>query len=392
MKLTFNKRTALVLLRLVRAERGGAGIRRRQATLLDPNPAPGSHWTAKSLAGFLGEFGLDLDELGQVDVCTGDAARRPKSRFFSSTVYKTPLPEGAFLQLGKCANVSSPELLFVELANEMSFAEHMLLGFELTGCYVRDALRPVGGGAKFKVPAVTSTRRIRDFLDAAWHLNGTQKARRTLQLLSDNAWSPFESVVATMMLLPWEEDGYGFGTCTLNMRVQTPEHLVGSAQKGSRAPDILIEGTHVGVNYDGGDHMDLDSIARAGMALGQNPGSGQIANELDQSMARVRAKYVDDGRRNRELSADGYAVYPVFKEDLYQFGGLDRTMMQVMEALKRLDKWDVSEYQRILQLEFARQERQALLQSMIPGRDYEPAGDVREAVVRLPRKSPSRSQ
>lgn len=151
-------------------------------------------------------------------------------------------------------------------------------------------------------------------------------------------------------------------------------------------PDILIEGTHVGVNYDGSDHLDLDAIADAGVALGQNPGDGRIAGELDRAMRRVREKYVDDGRRTRELSADGYTVYPVFKEDLFQFGGLDRTMMQVMEALKLRDGWEVGEYQRILQQEFARKERHALLRFLLTGEELQPEGDVVDAFVRLPRR------
>lgn len=390
MRITLNKRTALMLLRLARRKRGASGIRRRRVGLLDPDPSPAKHWTQKLLRVLFAQAGANFDAVGKAEVCVSSLERRLKSKFVSCTVYGKGLPEGPFLELTDGVAVSSPELLFVELANEMSLPEHLLLGFELTGRFARDPYRPVEGAATFDVPPVTSVKRIRAFLDSSRHLNGAGNARRTLALLADETWSPFEAVVAVMMSLPWEEYGYGFGRCELNPRIKVPEHLVGSAHKESRVPDILVGGTRVGVNYDGGDHLKLGAIANAGIALGRDPGNGHIAAELDRAIDDVRAKYVDDGRRDRELAADGYSVRTVFKEDLYQFGGLDRVMMQVMEALKLREGWDVGEYQRILQLEFARKERQALLQSMIPGRDLELPADVEEAFVKLPRRnSPS---
>lgn len=48
-----------------------------------------------------------------------------------------------------------------------------------------------------------------------------------------------------MSLLPVEEAGYGLGNLVLNQRI-------GYGDGGSRVPDILFAGTHVGLNYDGG--------------------------------------------------------------------------------------------------------------------------------------------
>lgn len=389
MQLAFNKRTALALLRLERRRAGKSGVSRRAVALPDPDSSPYRSWTGTALRACLSRPGLDVSAGEAVHACVPDQASRLRSKHVKCTVYATGLPERAFWQIPSGVVLSSPELLFVELANELSPAEHLLLGFELTGRYSRDPYRPVDGQALLWVPPVTSVRRIRAFLDSAWHLNGAVRARRTLELLADDAWSPFEAIVATMLALPWEEYGYGLGKCALNLRVETPEHLAGSAQKESRVPDILIGETHVGLNYDGGEHLDLGAIADAGIALGQNLGDGRVAAELDRATERVRCKYVDDGRRDRELSASGYVVYPVFKEDLYQHGGLDRTMMQVFEALKRVEGWDVAERQRLLQLEFARRERQALLASMLPRVEPEPAGDIEEAFIKLPRRKRS---
>lgn len=146
-------------------------------------------------------------------------------------------------------------------------------------------------------------------------------------MLSDNAWSPTESVVATMACLPLDEFGYGLGRVTLNERVATPGGLAATTEKGSRVPDILFKGTRVGINYDGAVHLNLDSIVKAAMNLAGLPGEAALARELGRALSDVRAKVVDDIMRNRELAADGLTVFPVVKEDLYREGGLDRVML-----------------------------------------------------------------
>jgi hypothetical protein len=83
------------------------------------------------------------------------------------------------------------------------------------------------------------------------------------------------------------------------------------------------------------------------------------------------------------LSADGLTVFQVCKEDLYEYGGLDKVMMQVLTALESREGWDVADKMAVLQSAFARRERQALLYPMIPGRRRVPPSDTHEAFVRI---------
>ena len=78
-----------------------------------------------------------------------------------------------------------------------------------------------------------------------------------------------EAIVALMARLPAHELGYELGRIRLNVRRGATPELVALGARESRVPDIEVCGTHVGFNYDGGDHLDLDSIARA--ALGGTP-------------------------------------------------------------------------------------------------------------------------
>ena len=124
------------------------------------------------------------------------------------------------------------------------------------------------------------------------------QSREALPYLLGNAWSPIEAIIAQMIVLNPCESGYGLGEIELNRRV-------GAAKKGSRVPDILFAGTHVGLNYDGGVHFGLEDVVAAAGTEGERA-----------AIAAARAKIVGDKRRDRELLANGYAVLPVTSEDL----------------------------------------------------------------------------
>ena len=263
--------------------------------------------------------------------------------------------------------ISSPELLFVEMAETMTPAEHLLLGFELCGRFSRHPDNWRNGQGKLGVAPATSVARIADFMNATKWLHGITNARMTLKALADNAWSPAEAVVATMVSLPIEEYGYGLGRCTLNARVMPGNDLARTMTRESRVPDIVFSDTSVGINYDGVVHLDLRAIAKAGVELGLHPEIAATQIELEKVIREVRAKAIDDIRRNRELMACGYTVFPVTKEDLYEEGGLDRVMLQVFDALERTGKMDLSRQREAMDLLFAKRQRQRLTWSLIPG-------------------------
>ena len=276
-----------------------------------------------------------------------------------------PLP--SFIDLGGGVFISAPELLFVEMAELLSPAEHLMLGYELCGRYARHPIDPRNGNAKLHVRPITSPEKLSAYLETCKGLRGALKARKTLDLLDNEAWSPTESIVATVASLPLTEFGYGIGRCKLNERVIPEGQLAVAAAKESRVPDILFEDTMVGINYDGAVHLDLQAIANAGINMGKHPEALSSQQQHDRAIREVRAKAVDDIRRNRELAAAGYIVFPVVKEDLHDEGGLDKVMLQVMEAIETFAHKDMSEQKRFLESPFARERRQRLIWLLSPG-------------------------
>ncbi|MGI6031902.1 MAG: hypothetical protein ACOX69_00575 [Coriobacteriales bacterium] len=383
MQLAVNKNTALYLLRSMRAR--GASPRyalSRRCNLPTASPHPHKRWSKKGLRAFVRSNKLaSTAPLEQVDIAVPSGAPRLYLSIARCSTYGSGLPKRSFVDLGSGLFMSSPELLFVELAPELSLPEHLMLGLELCGGFSRDPDNPIEGDCTFDVQPVTSRERISAFIERCGRLKGVGPARRTLALLADNAWSPTEAAVAVMISLPLEEYGYELGRCVLNPRFSTPKHLQRAAVRESRVPDILIEGTSVGINYDGAVHFDLDSVVSATMALDRDPGSAALSCALTETMNAVRAKLVDDIRRNRELAADGLTVFPVVKEDLYEEGGLDRVMAQVVAALEAHEGVEHPLQRDALASAFASKERQALVRSLIPGPDRELDPSCVEAFV-----------
>ena len=373
MQLTLCKHSALAVLRALRASSASATMSRSRSTktdILPPDPSPGKRWTRSLIDGI--DLGLPLTFAGKtVDFAVPDKASRIRAKNTTSTVYEKGLPSRSFVN-ARCSTsdcslaISSPELLFAELAKVMHPLEHLMLGHELCGTFSRDAEDPYNGPITYGIQPATSTERIRRFLNEAKSIRGIEAARTSAQYLNDNAWSPTESLVAALLRLPIDSLGYDFGELVLNPRVSPSAPLPGAAH--SRVPDIIIAGTPVGVNYDGAVHLDLGSIVNAAIEVGSNPELQQAQVSLTNAVRNVRAKAVDDIRRNRELAADGFAVFPVVKEDLYPKGGFDQIAEHLITVIEQLTDRDMSMQKKFLHSDRLSNARWKLMLSLLPGK------------------------
>jgi len=375
MNVTFNAQTALLITRVLRCGSNGETDlarrrhRHRRCNLVEFNSSPYQRISAGRWRSLISEIlGIEC-AVDSVHIAVNSSRARLRSRCAQSTVYERPgaLPEGSFVSLSEGVAFSGPELTFVEMAAMLPLPKLVLLGFELCGGFSRDAFDPRNGSSTYNLAPATSVSRICEFLDQASWLRGAGKAREAVSLLADNAWSPTEAVVATLASLPLHELGYGFNPCVLNKRIFTPEELSRITDARSRVPDILLVGTNVGINYDGAVHLDLESIADAAIGFAHDSESPYMRRMLEETMQRVRAKAIDDLRRNRELAASGYVVFPVTKEDLYDYGALDRVMLQAISAIERFGDQDLSMQQKFVSNVSFAKSRQALIWSLIPG-------------------------
>ena len=69
-----------------------------------------------------------------------------------------------------------------------------------------------------------------------------------------------------------------------------------------------------------------------------------------------------------ELAADGLAVFPVTKEDLYVKGGLNQIVAHLITVVEQLTNRDMSEQKRILRLKRLADARWHMALSLLPGK------------------------
>ena len=366
MKLCICSTSALSIIRSIRCSRRALPAKR--CGIMAPDPGENVRWSRAALARALDGLGpvARFSHERPLHVMAPSAQTRVQPRWAKSTVCSLDIPENTFISLGNGIAFSSPELLFVEMGAIMSPAVHLLLGMELTGRFSRNAEKPREAGAVYDIEPVTSVDKLRSFIDGAPPIKGIIQARKTLDRIAENAWSPMEAIIAALFSLPLSELGYNLSPIDLNERKVASEELALALEKPSRVPDLLVRGTKVGLNYDGSDHFGLKRIADAARLCGARLGEKHLEDELAEAMAESRRRIVADKRRDRDLTTMGYTVLPVTFEDLAEQGGLDHVVIQLCAALEREGR-NMSLALLLLGLEDLAESRQAFIWSMMPG-------------------------
>lgn len=353
MQLTVSHLSALRALRVARREKNRAFLTRQTMPL--PDSAPRARWTPGSIP--LEPLGLDEPPSRErpLSVVVPSRESRLQASFFSCSVHLGLAEERSFVELGEGLFIPCPELLFLELAEVMEPEPLALVGYELCGSFSRDPASPRFGQVTYDLPPVTTVEKIARYLQSHGRVPGCHLAREVIGCVRDNAWSVPESVVALMVRMPAALLGYGMGDILLNAREPNASELVALGCRESRVPDMEFVGTCLGFNYDGGGHLDLESIARAAET-----------GESWRAVRAVREKYVDDLRRNRELAASGHIVLPITREDLFAPRGLDAAILEGARVLERFDGADVREVRAAISSERLSMMRQRLVWSLLP--------------------------
>jgi hypothetical protein len=272
--------------------------------------------------------------------------------------------------------MSGPEYLFVQMAESLSIPELVLLGYELCGNFTRSKDDPIRGDVTDGICPATSVAELYSFAWGVDRLPGIVKAREAIQYISNHAVSVPEAILATIYSLPQAESGYGMGPVTLNQRVSVADgDDDASSHEGrklprARYPDLMFSFAPIGINYDGGDHLDLDGLVEAARqdALTEANSDDKALTSLGlrEKAASVRAKVVDDIQRNRQLASRGKIVFPATKEDLYEEDGLENLTQQLLSCAHEVFGTDVRSFEKTLNDTAERRNRRSLLSSMLP--------------------------
>lgn len=157
------------------------------------------------------------------------------------------LPRGTFLEIAPGISVCSPELVFVQMAETLSFGELVALGYELCGCYPLDENRP---GALVRAQLATPAR-LAAFVGRAKRIKGLRKARIAVQFVSAKSASVKETEMGALLMTPMRWGGLGLPPALANEPVALSKEAVRIARGNRVVCDLLWPQARVAVEYDG---------------------------------------------------------------------------------------------------------------------------------------------
>lgn len=373
MGLTLSHTSALSALRMLRADEVDVRCV-DHGSIATPQTWVGKRWSMREFIS--DEWKWDRPSSKQpLHVMVANQQRRVRMQYINSHVCATQLPASSILWLDEHTTISSPVLLFIQMAEIFSVPELVLLGYELCGDFARSATNPFDGPVTDGIPQATSVDELRHYMDSVDYVPGLVKARIAVQYVADHAVSAPEAVLATMYSLPPEESGYGMGPVSLNQRVDvsldesTEDGQIGNAR--SRYPDILFSFAPLGINYDGEDHLDLDGLIDAAQlpryADGQYASAHRDAfGALLEKRDAVRKKVVDDNTRNRQLAASGKLVLPATKENLESIEDLDAFTVDLLHAGEHFFGMNIQRFLNSIEDSNNKGSRRDLLYSLLP--------------------------
>ena len=209
--------------------------------------------------------GLIMNEDYPLEILVDSREARRPSKCLLPRVWSGDLPYGAMSRIADGIYVSSPEFVFLQLANLLDIVELARLGNELCGTY---NLR-MGEHFTQRSEPLTTKARIAAFVSRAKGSHGVAKARKALQWVCDGSASPQETNVLLALCLPRRFGGYGLPLPQLNPEIEVAERLVAYVDGEVFRPDYLWERVRHGVRmritaeYDSHEHHDTAGDAEA---------------------------------------------------------------------------------------------------------------------------------
>jgi len=134
-----------------------------------------------------------------------------------------PLPPGAIIKVGE-QQIASPELVFLQLAQELGFLRTVLLGLQLCG-------HEVGNPGQ----SLSTVAFINKFVQKCGGHRGCTQALRAAKYLADGSASIMESLLYMILTLPTRDGGFGLGGAKLGKRQRIRSKSYEAAHQQLRA-------------------------------------------------------------------------------------------------------------------------------------------------------------
>lgn len=183
-------------------------------------------------------LGFQLSEYSLEDITVSD--NRMRFRHNSKLVHscELSLPADAVIERdGKM--LASPELVFLQLASQLSIHRLILLGLQLC------SFPP---GEPFK--AITTKQKLNKFLAKAQGHRGHRKALRAMKYVEDGSASIMESLAYMFLTLPNALGGYGLGGAVFNHEIRLNGRIPSHFKQRSCFVDLYYKQAKFAVEYE----------------------------------------------------------------------------------------------------------------------------------------------
>ena len=177
-----------------------------------------------------------------VDISVTDIKMLHRKNKHMIHLWKAPIPRGAIIKIGS-KSVSSPELLFLQLANKLDFHRLILLGLQLCSY-------PPGD----KSQSITTKRKLKDFLRKTPGIHGHKKAELALTYIENGSHSIMESILFMILTLPYRYGGYGLADACFNYEIFADEKIKKHINKSRFYADIYYKDAKLAIEYDSTKH------------------------------------------------------------------------------------------------------------------------------------------
>lgn len=195
---------------------------------------------------------------GPLEVLVGMRPGVRSSRHIQRHQCQLHLPRNAFFEMAPGVWVSSPELVFVQMASQLEYGALLALGYELCGCY------PLEKGQGFQVRCpLTTPERLVAFTGQLSGARAAKLARSAAQQVRRKSASVMETEVAITVLTSRRRGGLGLPSAKLNEPHRLSETGQRIARQKSVVGDICWWDKGVVVEYDGQEsHAGRDAQIR----------------------------------------------------------------------------------------------------------------------------------
>jgi len=192
-------------------------------------------WNIPCIDTVLGTGSLQSE---QIDFTVFDQGARFRSNGKRVHSCELPLPVGAIVSRNG-QMISSPELLFLELATKLSLHRLILLGLQLCSHKQGDPSK-----------AITSKEKIAAFLAKTPGHMGHKKAMRAVKYISNGSASIMESITYMILTLPHSLGGYGLDGALFNYEIKLTREAQKRLKQKRCFADLYYKQDKLAVEYD----------------------------------------------------------------------------------------------------------------------------------------------